>query len=132
MTSASDFKILLYLKPDWGSAGEDFSEKWSRLLGTRDNLWGSKIVKESIMDDKSVALITDEAIQALAVAEDVRKALGLENEYGSSPLRMMIDSGPYLRADRTALEHLDVNWEEIAPGEKRFSLSMSRSRRTSS
>jgi hypothetical protein len=113
MSGAPEFKILLYLKPDWGNASEDFAEKWSRLLSIRSDLWGSKIEKERIMDDKSIALLISEATQALTVAEDVRKALWQEDGSDTSTLQMIIDAGPYLRANMITFEYLDVHWEQI-------------------
>ncbi|MCK4391170.1 MAG: adenylate/guanylate cyclase domain-containing protein [Desulfobacterales bacterium] len=120
-------KTLLYFKPVWNIARDDFDKTWSRLLATKEGFWGGKIEKESILSDRSVVLIVNKAPLALAVAEDViefiKKNLWQEKGPLILPIQIIIDSGPYLRADKLVMEGLEVNWKEIDPGEIYISVS---------
>lgn len=119
--SASDSKTLLYLKPILSSANDDFPEIWSHLLELKEDFWGSRIETESVHPDRSVVLVFDEVTAALTIASNVRefvsKALSYDKEPAIYPLQIVIDSGPYLKADEIVVEDLGVNWEEIDPGE---------------
>ena len=123
-------KILLYLKPLWNLSKHDFAGIWNNLLDAKDNFWDNKIDKESILSNKSVALIIKEVSLSIAVASDVLAFIKdrLESDYGFSPLpvQLIIDSGPYLKGDRLAMESLKVNWDEIDPGEIYISSSVYR------
>jgi class 3 adenylate cyclase len=123
-------KTLLYFKPIWNIAKDDFAKIWSRMLAEKDNLWGGKIEKQRILSDSSVALIVNEAQSALAIAKNVT-AFITKNPWGDTdplilPIQIIIDSGPYLRADKIVTEGLEVNWEEIDPGEIYVSASVHR------
>lgn len=113
-------RTLLYLKPIWKLGKDNFAEIWNSLLESKDNIWAGKIDKESILSDKSIVLFVKEAPLTLAVAKDVisflRKNLGQDRVPLLLPIQIIIDSGPYLKADELAMEGLEVNWEEIEPG----------------
>ena len=123
-------KTLLYFKPIWNIAKDDFAKIWSRMLAEKDNFWGGKIEKESILSDRSVALIVNEAPSALAIAKNVTAFITKNPRDDTDPLilpiQIIIDSGSYLRADKIVTEGLDVNWEEIDPGEIYVSASAHR------
>ncbi|MBN1842893.1 MAG: hypothetical protein JW883_11510 [Deltaproteobacteria bacterium] len=118
---ASNSKTLLYLRPIWRSANDDFSETWNHLLELKEDFWGGRIETESVHPDRSVVLVFDEVTAALTIANNIRefvsKTLSHDKEPGISPVQMVIDSGPYLKADEIVVEDLGVNWEEIDPGE---------------
>jgi tetratricopeptide (TPR) repeat protein len=109
-------KILLFVKPDWHTATDDFVEKWSHLLGMGHDIWGHDVEKTAVLDDKSLAVFTGEASQALAVAERVRDALQEKIGADTFPVHMVIDSVPYFEDYQAALTHLEINWGEIHPG----------------
>jgi len=119
--------LLLYLKPIASLNRYHFPKVWTDLLANGDRFWKGKIMKESVLDDKSVVLILRDAVSAIEVARHVmaflRKRLG--DEYGSLPLplQVVIDSGPYLRADKIFAESLKVHWDEIDLGEIYISFS---------
>ncbi|MBW1675455.1 MAG: adenylate/guanylate cyclase domain-containing protein [Deltaproteobacteria bacterium] len=114
-------KTLLYFKPIWNIANDDFARIWNRLLAEKDNFWSGEIEKESTLSDRSVALIVNEVPSALAIAKNVMAFIGKnlwhDTDPSILPIQTIIDSGPYLRADRIVTEGLEVNWEEIDPGE---------------
>lgn len=114
-------KTLLYFKPIWNIAKDDFTKTWSRLLAEKDTVWGDKIEKESILSDKSVILIVNEVTSALAIANGVREFIkkrpGYERDPLILPIQTIIDLGAYLRAGEIVTQDLGVNWEEIDPGE---------------
>jgi tetratricopeptide (TPR) repeat protein len=114
-------KTLLYFKPIWNIATDSFAEIWSGLLAEKDNFWGGKIEKENTLSDRSVVLIVNEPPSALAIAKNViafvRKGLRHDTDPLILPIQIVIDSGPYLRANKIVTEDLTVNWEEIDPGE---------------
>ncbi|NVM23368.1 MAG: adenylate/guanylate cyclase domain-containing protein, partial [Desulfobacterales bacterium] len=113
-------KTLLYLRPVWNLGKDNLDEIWNRLLKSKHDLWGGKIDKESMLSDKSIVLIMNNASSSLAVARDVTSFLmeNLDEDSAHSilPIQIIIDSGPYLRADELVIEGLEVNWEEIEPG----------------
>ncbi len=117
MALVSQLKTLVYVKPDWNVAGEGFPEEWSRFLAGRNDLWGDKAEKESIQNDRSVAILTEDIEQALTVTKTVHDVLGKTKEGAFLPVQLIIDWGPYLAGDDMALEYLDVDWEQIQPGE---------------
>jgi len=114
-------KILVYFKPAWNLGKKDFSAIWRSLLQNKKKLWtGDRIVKESILTDKSIVLLVKEAPFSLTLAKNVMEFLKLNMGHSGTlfiPVQIVIDSGPYLRADKLALEDLKVNWQEIEPGE---------------
>ncbi|MBW1689901.1 MAG: adenylate/guanylate cyclase domain-containing protein, partial [Deltaproteobacteria bacterium] len=113
--------ILLYLKPLLNLNKADFKEAWNSLLESKEGLWGGKIDKECVLSDKSVVLIVKEAPFSITVAKDVlvflKKKIGKDYNPLPLPIQIIIDSGPYLSADKLAIEALEVNWDEIDPGE---------------
>ncbi|NVL89398.1 MAG: hypothetical protein HWN69_00180 [Desulfobacterales bacterium] len=114
-------KTLLYFKPVWNIAKDDFDNTWNHLLAEKDNVWGDIIEKESILSDKSVILIVNKALSALSIAkgviEFIRKSPGYEKDPLILPIQIIIDLGAYLKADRIVTQGLEVNWEEVDPGE---------------
>ncbi len=114
-------RIILYMKPLWNLSGHDFARIWDVLLEKKDSIYGGKILKESILPDKSIVLVGEEASLSIFVAAEVlkflRESFGSDNGHVYLPLRIIIDSGFYLRADRLMMEGLEVNWNEIDPGE---------------
>jgi len=114
-------KTLLYFKPIRNIANDDFAKTWNRLLAEKDNFWSGKIEKESTFSDRSIALIVNEVPSALAIAKNVIAFIGKnlwhDTDPSILPIQIIIDSGPYLRAGKIVTEGLEVNWEEIDPGE---------------
>lgn len=112
--------ILLYLKPLLDLNKADFRETWNSLLDSKENFWGDKVDKENILPDKSVVLVVKEAPSSVTVAKDVlvfvKKAVKGSDSL-PPPVKLIIDSGPYLSADKSAIETLEVNWDKIDPGE---------------
>ncbi len=119
--------ILLYLKPLLNLSKANYKEVWNSLLESKEDFWGDKIDKESILPDKDVILIVKEASFSLTVAKDVlaflNKKIGKDYVPLPLPIQIIIDSGPYLSADKLAIEALEVNWDEIDPGEIYISAS---------
>jgi hypothetical protein len=114
-------RTLLYIKPNWNLGEKHFSNVWENMLFNRESLWQrDKIVKEDILQDKSVCLIVKEAPYSLVIAKKIinfiKTNLG-QNGVSFLPFQIVIDSGPYLRAGRLHLGDLSVNWKEIEPGE---------------
>jgi len=114
-------KTLVYFKPIWNLTEDDFGKIWHHLLAVKDNLWGGKIEAEKILSDRSVALIVKEVPLALTVTKNIikfiRKYLREDLEPLVLPIQIIIDSGPYVRADKLVVEELKVNWDRIDPGE---------------
>jgi len=113
--------ILLYLKPLLNQDKANFKETWNSLLESKEVLWGDKINKEGVLSDKSVVLIVKEAPSSIIVAQDVliflKKKIGKDYNLLPLPIQIIIDSGPYLSADQLTIEALEVDWDEIDPGE---------------
>jgi tetratricopeptide (TPR) repeat protein len=116
-TMTAELKTLLYIKPDWVLATDDFPEKWGHLLGKSDELWGEEVEKEDVLNDKSVVLFASEPTRALGIADAVQKALRGEQGSERFPVQMVIDLLPFTGDDQDVLAHLDVNWEEIDHGD---------------
>lgn len=113
-------KTLIYFRPLFNLGRANFSKAWNDLLRTKDHFWGGCVEMESLLDDKSVALIVRDTAFSLTLAkrilEHLRVSIGHE-VVPLIPLQILIDAGSYLRAGRLALEELKVNWKEIDPGE---------------
>ena len=114
-------KILIYFKPIWKLGKNQFAGIWNSLLHNKKNLWArNRIEKESILSDKSIALVVKDASSTLDFAKNVleflRVNLGQDGVF-FIPIQIIIDTGPYLKAGRLAMEDLKVNWENIEPGE---------------
>ena len=112
-------KTLLYFKPVWELGESHFAKAWDSLIDNKDRLWAGKVEKESILADKSMALIVKDPGSSLSLAMDVMKFLSSKLEKDSPPflpLQIIVDSGTYVRAGRLVLEDLKVDWEEIKPG----------------
>lgn len=112
-------KTLLYLKPVWELGESHFEKAWDSLLEKKDGIWAGQVEKESILADKSMALIVKDPHSSLPLSTSVMHFLS--SKLGKSnppflPLQIIVDSGSYLRADRLDLEDLKVDWEEIKPG----------------
>lgn len=110
-------KTILYFKPVWKLSDDNFTATWNRLLREKDKYWGDRIERESILPDRSVALIVKEPQSVIAVVRDVIKFLRENLGPLVLPIQTIIDSGPYLRADKPAVGDIKVNWGEIDPGE---------------
>ena len=112
-------KTLLYFKPVWELGKSKFANAWETLIDKKGNLWNDKVEKESILSDKSIALIVKDAPTSLHLSKYVMKFLNAKLGQDSLPflpLQIIIDSGPYMRAGKLILEGLKVDWEEIKPG----------------
>jgi len=113
--------ILLYLKPLLNLNKANVKEAWNSLLESKEGLWGGKIDKEGVLSDKSVVLVLKEAPSSITVAKDVlvflKKKIGKDYNSLPPPIQIIIDSGPYLSVDTLTIEALEVNWDEIDPGE---------------
>jgi len=116
-------KTLLYFKPVWKLDTGNFSSTWNHLLKAKNKYWGGKVEKESILPDKSVILIVKKPQSAFTVAKDVMRFLRRSMDDILLPIQIIVDSGPYIRADKVVTEGLKVNWEEIVPGEIYISFS---------
>ena len=113
-------KNLVYFRPIWELGKNHLPRAWNRLLEMKDNLWPSEVQKEKILSDKSIALIVKKAPLCLAFAKNVIEFLKVnlgQDGVPFLPVQIIIDTGPYLRADKLVLEDLKVNWEEIELGE---------------
>ena len=113
-------KTLLYIKPAWNLGKDRFRGIWDDLLKKKAAIWAGKIVREQVFADKSIAIIVEDASSSVSFAVDVlgfiKSNLGRDGLY-FLPVQIVIDTGPYLRADKLALEDLHVNWVKIDPGE---------------
>ena len=114
-------RTLLYLKPNWNLGEKHFSIVWENMIFTRAGVWPKeKIIKEDILQDKSVCLIVTDASSAMIIAKKIVNHLKTNLGQNSTlflPFHIIIDSGPYLRAGRLHLGDLSVNWKFIEPGE---------------
>ena len=114
-------KTLIYLKPVWSLAKKSFTEVWNALLNHKAQLWtANSIIKENILQDKSIVLIVKKAESSVTIIKRVMDFLKLNMGHDSTlfiPLQGIVDCGPFLKADRLSLDTLKINWKEIKPGE---------------
>ncbi|MBN1624884.1 MAG: adenylate/guanylate cyclase domain-containing protein, partial [Deltaproteobacteria bacterium] len=118
---------LLYLKPNWNLGEKHFSNTWENMLFTRASIWPKdKIIKEDILQDKSICLIVKDVPGAMVIAKKIINHLKTNLGQDATlflPFQVIIDSGPYLRAGRLHLSDLSLNWKFIEPGEIHISSS---------
>lgn len=113
--------ILLYIKPVWKLGKKSFKNTWKQLLSEKKHLWvESKVYKESILSDASIALIIKKIPSSIEIAKQIVEFLNFnlgQDETSFLPIQIIMDMGPYLRGDTIVTENLTVNWNEIDPGE---------------
>ncbi|RJR47684.1 MAG: hypothetical protein C4576_09095 [Desulfobacteraceae bacterium] len=112
-------KTLVYLKPLFGLGKASFRNLWERLLRERSSFFSPGIEKESVLEDRSLALIvTDPPLslsKARSVVEHLRLNMGIDGKL-FLPVQIIIDLGAFVRADKMDLEDLKITWENIEPG----------------
>ena len=112
-------KTLVFLRPVFGLGKASFRNSWERLLSERSAIFSPGIEKEAVLQDRSLAMIVKDPTLSLskakAVIEYLRLNLGLDGRL-YLPVQIVIDIGPYLRADNLELEDLRVPWDDIEPG----------------
>jgi class 3 adenylate cyclase len=111
---------LLYLRPLWNLGDQDFTKAWNFFLNNRQSLYGKKVLKEKVLSNKSVALIVTTAQQAIEIAfnalDYLKKRMDGNDTFRFLPMEIIIDSGPYLRAEKLTLEDFKIDTDDIDPG----------------
>ena len=118
---------LLYLRPLWNLGDQDFAKAWNHFLNNRQSLYGKKMFKEKVLSDKSVALIETDVQQAIAIAfkasDYLKNRMEGNDTFKFLPMQIIIDSGPYLRAEKLTLEDFKIDLDEVDPGKIYISAS---------
>jgi len=116
-----DRNVLLYIRPLLKISGERFRKKWLGLTARKDTPWKNKVIKKKVLSDKSAAFILKNGGSGIETAEEILKYLkgktGKGSDFKPPPVQMVIDSGPYLQADKLNLKQFKVEWEKIETGE---------------
>jgi len=112
--------ILLFLRPLWKIAGPGFKNAWTRMIENGNTPWEEAAVKAHPHDKSSLILVSDKISSTIETAENILFTLkeleGNDHSEPFLPIQILIDSGPYLRADKIVLDTQDVKWNEISPG----------------
>ena len=112
--------ILLFLRPLWKIAGPDFKNAWTRMIKNGNTPWEATAVKTHPHDKNSLILVSDEISSIIEIAKNILSTLkeleGNDHSEPFLPIQILVDSGPYLRADKIVLDTQDVKWNEISPG----------------
>ena len=112
---------ILYIKPLWESAGEKIKSAWHALFAEKNDVWRDKVEHWTVLSDNSVVLIMKDHATMIDMARSIMACLHerIKKENASSffPAYIVIDSGAYLRADKIALQDLQIPWEEMVPGD---------------
>ena len=118
---------LLYLRPLWNLGDQDFSKAWNHFMNNRQSLYGKETLKEKVLSNKSVALIVTNAQQAVEIAFNVldylKKRMDGNDTFRFLPIEIIIDSGPYLRAEKLTLEGFKIDLDAVDPGKIYISAS---------
>jgi class 3 adenylate cyclase len=112
-------KTLVYLNPIWKLGRNNFERVWDDLIRLRADLWTDRIEKEKVFSDRSIALILRRAPSSLTFAKNVIDFLKLnlgKDAVPFLPVQILIDAGPYQKAEKLSLEDLKVSREEFEPG----------------
>ncbi|MBF0225283.1 MAG: hypothetical protein HQK76_07490 [Desulfobacterales bacterium] len=114
----STTNILLYLKPILTDDKNDFKSVWEKFINTKDNLWKIESEHEKIFKDNAIGLIINNSLAAVELAKKILLYLKekIEGAY-NLPVQLIIDSGPYFRAEKIFVDNLKVNWDSITLGE---------------
>ena len=119
--------ILLHLRPLWNLGDQSFAKAWNYFLNDRQSLYGTKMLKERVFSNKSVALIATNVQSAIDMATDalgyLKKRIEDSDTFQFLPIQIIIDSGPYLRAEKLTLEDFKTESEEMDPGKIYISAS---------
>jgi tetratricopeptide (TPR) repeat protein len=112
-------KTLVFFRPVFGLGKASFRKLWEGLLSERRTLLSAGVEKEAVLKDRSLAMIVKDPplslSKAKAVIEYLRLNLGLDGRL-YLPVQIIIDIGPFLRADKLELNDLRIPWEDIEPG----------------
>lgn len=120
LSPAPNRNTLLYIKPVWSLGNSLFPEVWRDLTKNRRNMYlENSVIKEEILDDRSLVLILNQISSSFDLAKNLMKHLRLNmGQDGTNllPVQIVIDSGPYLTPDRISLNNLKIEWNQIEPG----------------
>jgi class 3 adenylate cyclase/tetratricopeptide (TPR) repeat protein len=122
--------FLLLLRPLAGIGGRRQEGLWKSLQRIQQQLGGEQAQKVETRSDGSLAFIfktvaeaVDTALNLVAVIE---QRLGPDHRFVPIPFQILIDTGPFLRANRIMLEDLGIDWQLIDPGEINVTVSVFR------
>ena len=118
---------LLYMIPLWNLGDQDFVKAWNYFLNNRQSMYGKKVLKEKVLSNKSVALILSSVQQAVEIAFSalayLKKRMASNDTFQFLPIQILIDSGPYLRAEKLTLEDFKIDIDDVDPGKIYISAS---------
>lgn len=112
-------KTLVFMRPLFPLGKAGFRNTWEMFLRERAQWLPHGIEKESVLGDRSLALLVREPTLSLQVARKaiafLRLSLGMDGLL-YLPVQMVVDIGPFLRGENMELKGLIVPWEDLEPG----------------
>ena len=114
-------KTLIHLRPVFNLGSKRFENNWNKVIAERSRFWSANTIeKEQINNDRSISLIARRTKTAWEIARHVTSHLQINMGQEANlclPLQIIIDTGAFLRAGRVSLNNLNINWNQIEPGE---------------
>jgi class 3 adenylate cyclase/tetratricopeptide (TPR) repeat protein len=113
-------KTMVFMRPLFGLGKTGFRKVWELFLKEKTKVLPPGVEKESVLEDRSLALILQDPLVSLATAKKVIEFLRMNLGMDGSPylpLQMVADIGPFLRGEKVEIRDLKVPWEELEPGE---------------
>jgi class 3 adenylate cyclase/tetratricopeptide (TPR) repeat protein len=116
--------LLIFLIPLLNLAEPGFNEIFHRILSAFKNS-PDRSIAACFPYERGAVWIVKEITAAIDLSRDILEAFTkLERSSGPLlPLQVLIDSGPYFRADRLVLDAFEIKWEEVTPGRIHISSS---------
>ena len=114
-------KTLVHLRPVFNLGSKRFENNWNKIIAEKNRFWSvNTIEKEQINTDRSVSLIVRKKVTAWEIAKHITSHLLINMGQEANlclPLQIIIDTGAFIRAGRVSINNLQVDWNQIEPGE---------------
>ena len=114
-------KTLVHLRPVFNLGSKRFENNWNKIIADKNRFWSANTVeKEQINTDHSISLIVGKKITAWEITKQITSHLMINMGQEADlclPLQIIIDTGAFIRAGRVSINNLQVDWNQIEPGE---------------
>ncbi len=114
-------KTIAHLRPIFSLGSRRFDNLWNKLISEKSRFWSvATVEKEQINSDRSISLIVKKTAVAYEIARHI--SAYLHTNMGDEanlclPLQVIIDKGAYIIAGKISLNNLNLNLNQLEPGE---------------
>lgn len=114
-------KTLVHIRPVFNLGSKRFENNWNKIIAEKNRFWSANTVeKEQINADRSISLIVRKKGTAWEIAKHITSHLMTNMGQEANlclPLHIVIDTGAFIRAGKISISSLQIDWNQIEPGE---------------